>query len=358
LARAPGLKAEHVRAAVAELGELQRIAEPASAARCASLPERARAFLTAPDESRIEADLHWLAESGACPIACTSAGYPRLLARTAGAPAVLYVLGSVHALAAPQLAMVGARAATQGGRATAREFAQFFARSGLAITSGLALGIDAASHEGALAGGGLTIAVCAHGLDRIYPAEHRALAQRIRDQGALVTELPPGTPARRELFPQRNRIISGLALGTLVVEAARHSGSLTTARCAADQGREIFAVPGSIHNMLSRGCHQLIREGAKLVESAEDVLSELGILLKSQILTPGPIEACEEAAPARPLDKDYEMLLDALGFEPVSVNTLVERTGLSSGSVASMLLILELGGRIAPHPGGRYCRLS
>jgi|HubBroStandDraft_1064217.scaffolds.fasta_scaffold37887_3 DNA processing protein len=358
LARAPGVTAEHVRAAVAELGELERIVDPQSASRCRALPERARTFLRTPDEDCIESDLRSLAKLGARAIACTSAHYPPLLAQTDGAPAVLYVLGDVTALAAPQLAMVGARSATAGGRATAGEFAEAFARSRLAVTSGLAAGIDAASHEGALAGGGLTIAVCAHGLDRIYPPEHRRLAERIRSQGALLTELPPGTPARREFFPQRNRIISGLALGTLVVEAARQSGSLITARCAARQGRKVFAVPGSIRNVLSRGCHQLIREGAKLVESAQEVLSELEIHFVQQVLALPEIGPHGSPARARPLDKDYEMLLDAVDFEPVSVNTLVERTGLPSGSVASMLLILELEGRIAPHPGGCYCRLS
>jgi DNA processing protein len=271
---------------------------------------------------------------------------------------VLYVLGDSRILASPQLAMVGARSATAGGRATAREFASALTRAGLTITSGLALGIDAASHEAALAAGGSTLAVCGHGLDRVYPRENHSLARRIRERGALVSELPPGTPPRRDLFPRRNRIISGMALGTLVVEAARGSGSLITAGYANEQGREVFAIPGSIRNPLAHGCHQLIREGAKLVETPDDVLSELPVFMLNQTLAvpetppPGP------PAGQVPLDKEYEMLLDALGFEPVSINTLVDRTGLPSGSVASMLLILELGGRVAPHPGGRYGRLS
>ena len=242
--------------------------------------------------------------------------------------------------------------------AAARELAGQFARLGIAVTSGLALGIDTACHEGALAAQGQTIAVCAHGLDRLYPPQNRELARRILTSGALVSELPPGTPTRRENFPRRNRILSGLALGTLVVEAAPGSGSLLTAHFAAEQGREVFAVPGSIRNPLARGCHQLLREGATLVESAEDVLRAVKNSLINQDLASiqGGAAVRPQAAPA--LDKEYEMLLDALGFEPVSINTLVERTALPSGSIASMLLILELGGRVAPHPGGRFCRLS
>ena len=358
LARAPGLTNVHVRAAREELGQLERLADPQSASRCGALPERARLFLSAPDHGLVESDLRWLSRTGARLIDCTSAHYPPLLSGSAGAPAVLYALGELDALAVPQLAMVGARSATPGGRATAREFAQSFARHGLAVTSGLALGIDAASHEGALAGGGLTIAVCGHGLDRVYPAENRDLAERIRRQGVLLSALPPGTPPRRELFPQRNRIISGLALGTLVVEAAPRSGSLITAGYAKQSGRKVFAIPGSIRSPLSRGCHQLIRDGARLVETPEEVRTSLEIPSQQQALAFDEIRMPERAAAARPLDKGYEMLLDAVGFEPVSVNTLVERTGLPSGSVTSMLLILELGGRIAPHPGGRYCRLS
>ncbi len=358
LARAPGLRAEHLRAAVAELGQLERIVEPQAASRCHALPLQARSFLRSPDEERVAADLRWLATTGAHVVPCTSSDYPPLLAQIRRAPAVLYVRGQLTALRTQQLAVVGARAATVAGRITAREFAEVFAQNGLSVTSGLAVGIDAAAHEGALAAGGLTIAVCAHGLDRIYPAEHRHLAERICDQGALVSELPPGSCARRPHFPQRNRIIGGLARGTLVVEAARESGSLITARSAFEHGRDVFAVPGPIRSALSRGCHQLIREGARLVESAQEVLSVLEIPLQEQGVASGLSTPDDALTRARPLDKGYEMLLDALGFEPVSVNMLVERTGLPSESLVSMLLILELGGRIAPHPGGRYCRLS
>ena len=266
---------------------------------------------------------------------------------------MLFVLGSVEALRSAQLAMVGSRSPTPAGRATAREFAAWFARTGLTVTSGLAVGIDAASHEGALLAGGITVAVFGTGLDRVYPPENTGLATRIRECGALVSEFPPGTRPLRANFPRRNRLISGLSLGTLVVEAARDSGSLITARFAAEQGREVFAIPGSIHSPVSRGCHQLIRDGAKLVEEAADVLSELNISLTPEALT------TKAAAAGSPpvMDKEYEMLLDALGFEPATIDVLVARTGLPGESIASMLLILELEGRVAALPGGRYGRM-
>jgi DNA processing protein len=249
--------------------------------------------------------------------------------------------------------MVGSRSPTPAGRATAREFAAWFARQGFTVTSGLATGIDAASHEGALRGGGATVAVFGSGLDQVYPSANRGLAERIRARGALVSEFPPGTAPRRENFPQRNRIIARLTLGTLVVEAARRSGSLITARLAAEAGREVFAIPGSIHSPLSHGCHQLIKAGAKLVEEARDVTEELGISVPKEPLS----EAARASAPGRELDKEYEMLLDALGFEPATIDSLMARTELPSGSIASMLLILELEGRVAALPGGRFGRI-
>ena len=350
LARAPGVDAEALRAAFVARDSLAGIvSDPPEA-----LSESARLFLRTPSGAVIESDLRWIERSGAHLVPCTSTHYPPLLASVAHAPAVLYVLGDPSVLVRSQLAMVGSRAATPGGRATAHEMAARLASAGLAIVSGLAVGIDAASHEGALAGGGLTIGVCGHGLDRVYPRHHRLLAQRMLERGTLVAECPPGTPPTRSRFPSRNRLISGMALATVVVEAARASGSLITAGCALRQGRPVFAVPGAIRNPLAEGCHRLIRSGARLAATASDVLTDLKIPLPEQSLAAHP----EEPRPASPLDKESEMLLDALGFEPVSINTLVERTGLPSASIASMLLILELGGRIAPHPGGRYCRLS
>jgi DNA processing protein len=250
--------------------------------------------------------------------------------------------------------VVGSRGPTAGGRDTARRFAAWFAGAGITITSGLALGIDAACHEGALQAGGLTVAVLGCGLDTCYPRENAALFQRIQRSGALVSEFPPGTPALAANFPQRNRIIAGLAHGTLVVEAASRSGSLITARLAGAAGREVFAIPSSIHNPMARGCHELIRQGAKLVEKPEDVLVDLKISLSSQLLAI-PVSG---TANGPPLDKAYKILLDALAFEPASVDTLIERTGLNSESIASMLLVLELDGHVAPHPGGRFSRMA
>jgi len=353
LARTPALSAAQLAALMEAVGgEPQRVFEP-RILRALDLAAPARAFLGAPDEAAIAADLAWLEASGALIVLCTDPDYPPQLAQISGAPAALYVLGSVAALAAPQLAIVGSRSPTPTGRHTARAFAAWFARAGLTVTSGLALGIDAAGHEGALEAGGQTVAVCGAGLDRVYPAEHAALAARIRAHGALVAEFPPGSAPRRAHFPLRNRIISGLSLGTLVVEAARRSGSLITARLAAEAGREVFAIPGSIHSPLARGCHQLIKQGAKLVEEAADVISELNFSVPKE-----PLRKPQSAPPeAAALDNEYEMLLDALGFEPATIDILVARTQLRSESVASMLLILELQGRVAALPGGRFGRI-
>ena len=352
LARTPALDARRLRELLgAAGGEPERALTP-HVARQVELPPATRQFLAAVDTTAIEADLAWLAAHGARIVLATDPDYPPRLQECPGAPAALYVQGAREALSAAQLAMVGSRSPTAAGRATAREFAAWFARAGLTVTSGLAVGIDAASHEGALAGGGATIAVFATGLDRVYPAENLALAQRIRAAGALVSEFPPRTPPLRGHFPRRNRIIAGLSLGTLVVEAARYSGSLITARLAGEYGREVFAIPGSIHSPLARGCHQLIKTGAKLVEEAADVLTELQFpVRKEQVTSHQP-----EPRTAPELDKEYEMLLDALGFEPATIDVLVARTHLPGESVASMLLILELEGRVAALPGGRYGR--
>jgi DNA processing protein len=354
-ARAPSLSAAQLAQLAAEESGLAALEwrDPRAFARL-GLTTKTIAWLAAPDESLVESDLRWLETSGAALLPATSAEYPEMLRESPDAPAVLYVRGDIRVLSEPQLAMVGSRNPTAGGRATARKFASFYAQAGLTITSGLALGIDAACHEGALAADGPTIAVLGCGLNQIYPRNHEALAERIVASGALVSEFPPGTPPLPACFPQRNRIIAGLSHGTLVVEAAQQSGSLITARLAGVAGREVFAIPGSIHNPLARGCHQLIRQGAKLVECPEDVLCELKISLSAQLVASAP--QAPGAAPA--LDKEYKILLDALAFEPASVDSLIERTGMNSESIASMLLILELDGHVAPHPGGRYSRMA
>jgi DNA processing protein len=282
--------------------------------------------------------------------------YPELLAGIASPPAQLYVNGDPEILHLPALAIVGSRNPTTGGAQTAFEFARHLGATGFCIVSGLAQGIDAAAHSGALAAGAPTVAFLGHGIDRVYPAANRDLARDIAKRGALVSEFPLGTAPGRALFPQRNRLISGLCLGTLVVEAARRSGSLITARLAAEEGREVFAIPGSIHNPLSRGCHQLIRQGAKLVEAADDILSELAPLAGHMLQTvdqstgsdPSPVE----------VDEEYVKLLEAIGHDPVNADELVARSGLTIEQVSSMLLILELEGKIEKLSGGRYSLLS
>ena len=298
----------------------------------------------------------WLAIAGHHLIERRSEDYPAFLAQIPDPPDKLYVIGNVDALHMPALAIVGSRNPTAQGRQNAYEFAKHLGRAGFCIVSGLAQGIDTAAHEGALDGEAMTVAFLGHGIDQVYPATNRSLADRIAaGNGALCTEFPPGTPPRRENFPQRNRLISGLSLGTLVVEAARRSGSLISARLASEQGREIFAIPGSIHNPLSRGCHKLIRQGAKLVESADDIVSELGPLVEHLVQIPDS-PSTDESDVGKP-DTDYEMLLDAMAFDPVSADDLANRSGLTIDQVSSMLLILELEGKIEAQAGGRYSRL-
>jgi DNA processing protein len=355
LARCPGLTAAQFAAALAVAGDAAGVLRlPASRLLACGWPESAAAWVAAPDAAQTGRDRAWLESAGARVIACVDPEYPPLLRELQDGPAFLWVRGNAGLLGSAQLAIVGSRNPTAGGRSDAHEFARYLAAGGLTITSGLALGIDGAAHRGALKAGGRTIAVCGTGLDSVYPREHEALAAEIAAIGALVSEFPPGAPPLPAHFPQRNRLISGLSLGVLVVEAARRSGSLSTARHAGEQGREVFAIPGSIHNPLSRGCHQLIRSGAKLVESAADILEELKLPFTKQSLVPS--QDPTTAAPR--LDKEYEILLDALGFDPTGVDAIVERTGLPADSVASMLLILELEGHIAPYPGGRYGRIQ
>lgn len=358
LGRIPSLDAAALIAACTALGDLSalRRASPATL-RAAGITPLAAACLAAPPARALEQDLQVVQRHSLQLLAATDPRYPsQLLAAMPAAPAVLWVKGDPQALSAPQISLVGSRRCTASGAMTARQFAAWFARAGLAVTSGLARGIDAASHSGALDARGLTVAVCAHGLDQIYPAEHAALAQRIVAQGALVSEFPPGVVPKRAHFPQRNRLIAGLALGTVVVEAALKSGSLSTASWAADQGREVFAVPGSVHSPVSAGCHRLIRDGAKLVETPEEVIAELRLPLINQSLENTTSQSGQRAITRQRLDKPLEILLDAVGFGPTGVDELVIRTGLPGESVASMLLILELEGLIAAEAGGRYSR--
>ncbi len=358
LMRAPGFHAGDLQALLQHFSSVQAIVDASpSTLRAAGAGAAVIGYLQSQPTSDLQTDREWLENPQHHVVMWGSEHYPALLTQLTDAPIGLYVRGDPAVLCMPQLAIVGSRNPTPTGRENAYEFAAHLARCGLSITSGLALGIDTASHEGALAAGGKTIAVCGTGLDVPYPRSNRALAERIAAQGALVSEFPLGTPALKNHFPRRNRIISGLSVGTLVVEAAVRSGSLITARLASEQGREVFAIPGSIHNPLARGCHQLIRNGAKLVETGADIFAELGAIVTAL----SPVSTAMQNAPAgadrRPkLDKEYEILLDALGFEPAGVDLLVTRTGLRADEVASMLLILELENRIESHPGGLYVR--
>lgn len=289
----------------------------------------------------------WAAQPGHAVVTLADEAYPKLLLEIPDPPTLLYACGRLELLARPALAIVGSRNATAQGERNAESFARAFSETGLTIVSGLALGIDAAAHRGGLAGPGSTIAVLGTGIDITYPARNTALAGEIANAGLLLTEFPLGTRAAAHNFPRRNRLICGLAQGCLVVEAALASGSLITARAAAEQGREVFAVPGSIHSPLSKGCHALIKAGAKLVESADDVLTELA-----------GFRQLENSAPA-PLHKlTSEPLLAHMGFDPIDIDSLCARSGLSAEQVSSQLLRLELAGLVAVLPGGLYQRLN
>lgn len=272
--------------------------------------------------------------------------FPATLLETADPPLLLYAQGRIELLHSPALAIVGSRSPTPQGKDNARAFARHLSRAGVTIVSGMALGIDGAAHEGGLDGDGSTIAVVGTGLDRIYPARHRALAHRIAREGLLLSELELGTPPLPQHFPQRNRLIAGLSRGTLVVEAALQSGSLITARQALEAGREVFAIPGSIHSPQSRGCHALIKQGAKLVDSADDVLAELN--WSPAASTPARTQATHGG--------DHDPLLAALGHDPATLDALLARTGESAATLSARLLELELDGRVARLPGGLYQR--
>jgi len=305
----------------------------------------AAAIARGPDPEAHRAALAWLGEPGNHLLPITDPAYPERLKAIADPPPWLYIKGDPALLDRPMLAIVGSRHATPQGRRDAQAFARTLAEAGLAIVSGLAQGIDAAAHAGGLEGG-TSVAVVGTGLDRVYPARNRELAHRLAQQGAIVSEFALGSPPRPGHFPRRNRIISGLALGVLVIEAAPDSGSLITARLAAEQGREVFALPGSIHSPLSRGCHALIKQGAKLVECAADILEEL----RYQWTPPA-------AAAPPPEDGPESPLLALMGAEPVGLDRLLAGSGLTVDSVSAMLLALELDGKIAALPGGLYQRL-
>lgn len=310
-----------------------------------------------PDEAQIEKELSWALQPDNHIVCYDDDAYPSLLKQTANYPALLYCSGNIDLLSNPQIAIVGSRNCTPGGAKTAHDFAAYLSRSGITITSGMATGIDTHAHIGALTGIGKTIAVTGTGLDQIYPAKNRQLAYDIHSNGLLVTEFPLGTSPRSENFPRRNRIISGLSVATLVVEAARRSGSLTTAHQAVEQGREVFAIPGSIHNPQSRGCHQLIREGARLADKASDIVEDLSSLLGYIATLPITEQPSDQTKGSHKLDEASTQLLEQIGYDPTSTDALVERSGLTINKVSSMLLLLELNDHIQSAPGGHYVRI-
>jgi DNA processing protein len=336
-------------------GGPEAVLAASSAQRRTIVAAHAAAALDAgPDAQRLAATLAWLGEAGHGIVAWDDDDYPRLLLETGDPPPVLYCIGRRDLLANPALAIVGSRNATPQGVADAEAFAAALSAAGLTIVSGLAVGIDAAAHRGGLREAASSIAVVGTGLDRVYPARNRDLAHELAARGLLISEFPLGTPPLPQNFPRRNRLVSGLARGILVVEATISSGSLITARLAGEQGREVFALPGSIHSPFSKGCHKLLREGAKLVETAQDVLDELR-LPHVPVATTGP--------PQRDVDEgdltgDERAVETALGYAPASVDAVVARTGLGVEIVAAALLALELDGRATPMPGGLWQRRS
>ncbi len=320
-------------------------------------------YLKMPDWSSVEKDLQWLEYPNHHILTLEHPAYPSHLRETHDPPPLLFVCGDYSLLSTPQLAIIGSRHPSPEGEMTALTFAKYLSKAGLTITSGLAMGIDTASHRGALEGSGKTIAVAGTGLDRVYPAQNHELAHQIAERGTLVSEFLLGTPAKAINFPRRNRVISGISLGILVVEAATQSGSLTTVRHAAEQGREVFAIPGSIHNPLTKGCHALIKEGAKLVETANDIIEELLLYLPPLPMNGEKITLTEFApntlrgrTTETDLDETYQHLLEYLHHVPISVDHLAELSGLTAGEVSSMLLILEMRGLVASQAGGLYAR--
>lgn len=290
--------------------------------------------------------LEWLSQPNNHLVTLADAEYPQALLEIADPPPFLYAKGNLELLNRPSIAIVGSRNASVQGEKNAEAFAQGLAEQGLCIVSGMALGIDAAAHRGALKANAYTIAVVGTGLDIVYPAKHRDLAHKIVERGLIVSEFALGTPSKPQNFPKRNRIISGLSLGCLVVEANVQSGSQITARLSADQGREVFAIPGSIHSPMSKGCHQLIKQGAKLVDCLQDIIEELSL---NQ--APAGIHEHEaQSALSHPL-------LDLIGYDPISLESIVHLSGLSAGEVSSMLMMLELDGRVASLAGGQYQKI-
>jgi DNA processing protein len=351
LVSVPGIGPERQRQLLAAFGMPERIFQAKPVAVADVLGNKlAEKLLDHNAEASINRAIAWASEPGNCILTLADAAFPQSLLQTADPPCLLYVKGNAQLLNQPSIALVGSRNATAQGNNNAEAFARALSQAGLTVVSGLALGIDAAAHRGALNGRGSTVAVIGTGADRIYPASNAGLAHGIAESGAIISEFALGTPATAYNFPRRNRLISGLSRGVLVVEAAIGSGSLITARMALEQGREVFAIPGSIHSPLAKGCHQLIKQGAKLVESAEDILEELSWNTAS----PRPVSPAQQ-----PEEQDEaSRLLSTMGFDPVDPDTLCTRAGLTADSLFAMLTVLELEGRVERLPGGRLQRIQ
>lgn len=328
------------------------------------MPEAAASAISKPDEKQIDYGMEWLSQADHHLICWDSNDYPALLRRIQGPPAALFVDGDPGCLWQPQIAIIGSRNPTPAGLEHTRDFTTTLARQGMSITSGLASGIDSAAHVAALDAGAVTIAVNGTGLDQVYPASSRATAKRIRSHGAMISELALGSPPKRQHFPSRNRIISGLSLAVLVIEAGLNSGTLITARKAAEQGRDVFALPGSLHNPMAKGCHRLIREGARLVETTADIMQELGPLaaeLEMEIRHHIDLLGSTDKKVDQPQhnlldDAEYKLVWDVLGFDPRPIDEIIEQTGLNASAISSMLLMMELKGMVKKHTGGRYFR--
>ncbi|HSV78855.1 MAG TPA: DNA-processing protein DprA [Ramlibacter sp.] len=359
LALTPGVGNLTARQLLRAFGLPQAIFEQAPDALAQVAPAQARALLTEPADLALQLETTWdwlQAGAGRAVLVLGDPAYPAALLQMADPPLLLYALGRPLPQAGPALAVVGSRNPSAQGLQNARRFGRAFAEAGITVVSGLALGIDGAAHEGALEGaapGALaTIAVVGTGLDRVYPKQHHALAHRIAERGTVLSEYPLGTPPLRENFPKRNRLIAGLSQGTLVVEAALQSGSLITARLAAEQGKEVFAIPGSIHSPHARGCHALLRQGAKLVESAQDVLEEL------RLAPAGASETAPAASGPPETEEGEDPLLAALGYDPIGLDALIARTGIPAPRLQATLLELELAGQVARLPGGLFQRVG
>jgi DNA processing protein len=346
----PGIGPAAVRRLLREFGLPERILAARRAELARYLAADALRALDSAEVGRaVEEALRWAEAPGHSALTLADERYPRLLLEIADPPPLLYCCGRLELLDRPAIAIVGSRNATAAGAQNAESFAKAFSGAGIAIVSGLALGIDTAAHRGGLAGAGSTIAVLGTGIDRCYPTRNADLAREIAAQGLLISEFPLGTRAIAANFPRRNQLISGLSRGCLVVEAALASGSLITARAALEQGREVFAIPGSIHSPLAKGCHALIKAGAKLVETADDVLAELPGLAKSEVPPPRPVVRATSEAPP---------LLAQMGFDPIDVDTLCRRLGLRAEEVSGTLLRLELEGLVCTLPGGLFQRIK